>query len=92
MLTVRNLPRKPTFRGWLYSNFQLLAVLLTWSAAMLWLAAQSLPETHSAWYRLSIAEGGLFFQDMPDEEACKASVRIEPAVCLSEVAEGVGHP
>lgn len=83
MLTVCNLPPKPTFSDWLRDNNNLLAGLMLWAAVLLCIAGSAPHLVESAWYNVSFAEDGLMYRRMPDEAACRASVAEKTTICLS---------
>ena len=94
MLTVRNLRPEPTLSDWFRDNNNLLAGLILWAAALLWLAGIQPRLKESAWYHVSFVEGGFMYDRMPDEAACRASVADNTTACLSGAeldGNGSGH-
>ncbi|MEN7531705.1 hypothetical protein [Cupriavidus sp. DL-D2] len=95
MLTVRNLPPEPTLSDWFRDNNKLLAGLILWAAVLLCIAGAAAPRlVESAWYNVSFVEGGLMYDRMPDEAACRASVADNTTACLSGAelnGNGSGH-
>ncbi|HDP4805345.1 hypothetical protein [Pseudomonas aeruginosa] len=94
MLTVRNLPPEPTLSDWFRDNNNLLAGLILWAAVLLCIAGAAPRMVESAWYNVSFVEGGLMYDRMPDEVACRASVVDNTTACLSGAeldGSGSGH-
>lgn len=93
MLTVRNLPPAPTVADWVQDNSRLIMGLILWSAALLWLAGAAPRVDHDAWYHVNFAEGGLFYDRMPNEAICKASISAaeDSAACVSGAELGANN-
>ncbi len=82
MLTVRN-PSERTLSGWFRDNHDLLAGLILWAAVLLCIAGAVPRLSESAWYNVSFVEGGLMYDRMPDEAACRAGAVNNASTCFS---------
>jgi hypothetical protein len=69
----------------LRENSSLLAVLLLWAMAMVFLGSQNRPSNLApgSWIGVRAIEGGLFYTWFDDEAACLLSMTDESLACVS---------